>query len=133
MKVRIKEKYSYTKSSIVYCVQVKRGLFWKTLGSYKDWREAKGVANDLREIDLYNTYKPKVCYELWAVRPKYSSGYSYKLDLFENYPTPKMDKSDGTVCWFDSGRSERMTLRCDELFDKNVYEPMKVKVTIEKV
>lgn len=133
MKVRIKEKYSYTKSSIVYCVQVKRGLFWKTLGSYKDWREAKGVADNLREINRYNTDKSKVCYELWAVRSKFAFGYSSKLDLFDNYPTQTMDKSDGSVVWVDHGRSERMTLKCDELFDKNVYEPMKVKITIEKV
>ena len=57
MKIRIKETYEVDKT--VYKVQVKRGLFWKTVEKYANLEDAIKFADNLKKMDEYNNPKPE--------------------------------------------------------------------------
>lgn len=136
MKIRIKEISGQT--IIKYAVQVKRFLFWKTLATYTDVNVATSEANKLKNIKLYNeTKQEKIEYEVWAVRDKFSDSYSQKVNMYCEYPEccvhgKKDTTMAGSVTW-RSDNGEKLTLRIKSLFNSKCYEPMKVKVTIEKI
>ena len=127
MEIRIKEKSA--KIGIEYAVQVKRFLLWKTVASYTDIKVAIDFANELKNVNDFNKPKnEKVEYYLWAVRPKYSD-YSSYVDMYLNCPCKRIDK-DGWVTW---GSGEKIRMKVNELFGSECLEPMKVKITIEKI
>lgn len=136
MEIRIKEISGQT--IIKYAVQVKRFLFWKTLATYVDENVAISEANKLKTIKLYNeTKQEKIEYEMWAVRDKYSDCYSENVSMYHEYPEccvhgKKDTTMTGYVTWRSDNR-EKLTLRTKSLFNSKCYEPMKVKVTIEKI
>lgn len=75
----------------LYAVQVKKWLFWKTIVSYASFEGAERFLNTLKEIDDFNSKKPKsvnkVVYEGYGVRNVLSSGGSFwNLGFFTTYP-----------------------------------------------
>ena len=130
MKIRIRERNC--KSDIIYDVQVKRGLRWKTISSQVFLEKAMEDVKALRKMEEFNNpTPPKKTYTFagWAVRNQYSSGPSNVLTVFGDYPKYNNDNK-GTIWW--SGR-ETGSIRVYNLFGKEGIEPQKVKITVEEI
>ena len=135
MKVRIKERKC--KYGISYIIQIKRGLFWKTLETGLTLENAQSLVNDLVEMDNFNNNsdtKNKMVYEGWAVRNVSKQLGSFRhLEVFKSYPTKFND--DGEVFWkgeYGTSFSD-IQIKCDKLFGKECLEPMKLRITIEQI
>lgn len=131
MKIRIRERNR--KSDIIYDVQVKRGLRWKTISSQVFLEKAMEDVKALRKMEEFNnSISPKKTYTFagWAVRNQHSSGLSKVLNVFVgDYPKRNNDNK-GMIWW--SGR-EAGSIRVDNLFGKEGIEPQKVKITVEEI
>ena len=129
MKIRIRERNR--KSDIIYDVQVKRGLRWKTISSQVFLEKAMEDVKALRKMEEFNnSISPKKTYTFagWAVRNQHSRGPSKVLNVFDDYPKYRND-NDGRIWW--SGR-ETGSIIVDNLFGKEGIEPQKVKITVEE-
>lgn len=135
MKVRIKEKKH--NNTVEFAVQIKRGLFWKTLETGLTLENAQSLVNDLIEMHNFNNKsdaKNKMVYEGWAVRNVSKRLGSFRhLEVFKSYPTKFND--DGEVFWKDDYGSSfsDIQIKCDKLFGKECLEPMKLRITIEQI
>ena len=129
-----------TNSGWVYAVQVKKWLFWKTIESYASFEGAERFLNTLKEIDDFNSKKPKsvnkAVYTGYGVRDIISSGASdWKLGFFTTYPKKTKRTSSGGIEWVDScGHAlPLISINLPKLFGKEGLEPMKLKITIEQI
>jgi hypothetical protein len=136
MKIRIKE--SYEVNEVVYKVQTKRGLFWKTVEKYVHLKDAIACADNLKIIDEYNNPKPKnptLSFIGYGVRNNYAtSGIAHSMDIYENYPTCKRGSyplQQENIFW--SGGKQLMSIHSPKLFDDLGLEPRKYKITIERI
>ena len=136
MKIRIRETYEVNKA--VYKVQVKRGLFWKTVEKYAQLEDAIKFADNLKKMDEYNNPKPeypKYSFTAWAVRNYDRRTGPYKcLNVFTDLPEKK--NTEYGLQWHSDRESyfPFMELRLEKLFGKeNISDPTRVKVTIEKI
>lgn len=135
MKIRIRETYEVDKT--VYKVQVKRGLFWKTVDKYVQLKDAIAFADDLKTMDKYNNPKPKnptLSFIGYGVRNNYASGIAHNMNIYEEYPTCKRGSypcKQEDIFW--SGGTELVTIHSKKLFGDLGLEPRKYKITIERI
>lgn len=136
MKIRIKETYEVDKA--VYKVQVKRGLFWKTVDKYVHLEDATAFADNLKTMDEYNNPKPKnptLSFIGYGVRNNYcTTGIAHVMNIYEEYPTCKRGEypcKKEDIFW--RGGRELITIHTKKLFGDLGLEPRKYKITIERI
>lgn len=133
MEIRIKERNK--RNSLVYDVQVKRFLRWKTMETTPFLDKALEIFENLKKMDKANHSNPKVSYLGWMVRNQYTSGISNYLDIYAEYPNYQRGDAkygmDGDVVWRGTKICELRTT--NNLFGMLGLEPEKVKITIEKI
>lgn len=139
METRIKY-IKINKNGWCYAVQVKKWLFWKTIETYASFEGAERFLNTLKEIDDFNSKKPKsvnkAVYMGYGVRDIISSGASdWKLGFFTTYPKKTKRTSSGGIEWVDScGHAlPLISINLPKLFGKEGLEPMKLRITIEQI
>lgn len=137
METRI--KYIKTiKNGWLYAVQVKKWLFWKTIGTYASFEGAYRFLNTLKEIDDFNGKTKslkKIVYEGWAVRNMYKhTGIAYSINFFKSYPS-RCQSDDSEIIWKDinDNRIPLMEIKAKKLFGKECLDPMKLRITIEQI
>ena len=136
MEVRIKERNK--KNSLVYVVQVRRFLRWKTMLEVSNLETAKQKVGELKAMDEYNKPKPKhptLSLIGYGVRNNYgTTGIAYNLSVYEEYPTCKRGEypcKKEDIFW-DGGR-QLITIHTKTLFGDLGLEPHKYRITIEKL
>ena len=131
MKVRIREK-RVIKSGVSYCVQVKRGLFWKTIDTTSVLDYAIKIVDDLKRMDKVNNPQgEQVVMSGWMVRSQFKSGISHSLNVYSNRPIYDRDDDLNMIYWRGN---EIATIKTDtHLFGDMGLEPRMVKITIEKL
>lgn len=130
MKVRIKEKR--IKSGVSYCIQVKRGLFWKTITDTNVLDDAIKIVDDLKRMDKVNNPQvEQVVVSGWMVRNQFKSGIGHTLHVYSNMPTYEKNTELGMIYW---GGKQIASIDTDtHLFGDVGLEPRRVKITIEKL
>ena len=130
MKVRIREKR--IKSSVSYCVQVKRGLFWKTITTTNVLDDAIKIVDDLKRMDKVNNPQgEQVVMSGWMVRDQFRSGIGHKLNVYSDKPTYKKNVDLDMIYW--DGNEIASIDTESNLFGDTGLEPRRVKITIEKL
>ena len=133
MEIRIKERNK--RNSLVYDVQVKRFLRWKTMETTPFLDKALEIFENLKKMNDANNSNPKVSYLGWMVRNQYTTGIAGILDIYAEYPSYERGnvKSglDGDILWRGTKICELRTR--NNLFGMLGLEPEKVKITIEKI
>ena len=131
MKVRIREK-RVIKSGVSYCVQVKRGLFWKTIETTNVLDDAIKIVDDLKRMDKVNNPQGKqVVMNGWMVRDQFRSGIGHKLNVYSDKPTYKNNVDLDMIYW--DGNEIASIATESNLFGDTGLEPRRVKITIEKL
>ena len=131
MKVRIREK-RVIKSGVSYCVQVKRGLFWKTIETTNVLDDAIKIVDDLKRMDKVNNPQGKqVVMNGWMVRDQFRSGIGHKLNVYSDKPTYKKNVDLDMIYW--DGNEIASIATESNLFGDTGLEPRRVKITIEKL
>lgn len=131
MKVRIREK-RVIKSGVSYCVQVKRGLFWKTITTTNVLDDAIKIVDDLKRMDKVNNPQGKqVVMNGWMVRDQFRSGIGHKLNVYSDKPTYKKNVDLDMIYW--DGNEIASIATESNLFGDTGLEPRRVKITIEKL
>ena len=132
MKIRIREKRirDILKDCIEYRVQVKRGLFWKTLASTQVLDDAIKIADDIKRMEEVNSpNREQIVKTGWMVRDQYSNGISYRLNVYSDKPT--YNKDGENIYW--RGDEIGSIATREHLFGDMGLEPRMVKITIEKL
>lgn len=139
METRIKY-IKTTRNGWCYAIQVKKWLFWKTIETYTTFEGAERFLNTLKEIDDFNSKKPKsankVVYTGYGVRDIISNGSpDWRLSFFTTYPKKTKRTSSGGIEWVDScGHAlPLISINLPKLFGKECIEPMRLKITIEQI
>lgn len=128
MKVRIREKC--IKNGFEYRVQVKRGLFWKTLESTQVLDDAIKIVDSIKRMEEANNPKGEQIVKIgWIVRDQYSTGICSRLGVYSNKPTYSKDGEN--IYWRGVEVGSIATMA--NLFGDMGLEPQKVKITIEKL
>lgn len=128
MKVRIREKC--IKNGFEYRVQVKRGLFWKTLESTQVLDDAIKIVDSIKRMEEANNPKGEQIVKIgWIVRDQYNTGISYHLNVYSDKPTYF---KDGENIYWRGDEVGSIATRAN-LFGDIGLEPRKVKITIEKL
>ena len=131
MKVRIREK-RIIKSGVSYCVQVKRGLFWKTITTTNVLDDAIKIVDNLKRMDKVNNPQvEQVVMNGWMVRDQFRSGIGHKLNVYSDMPTYKKNVDLDMIYW--DGKEIASIDSESHLFGDMGLEPRKVKITIEKL
>ena len=131
MKVRIREK-RVIKSGVSYCVQVKRGLFWKTITTTNVLDDAIKIVDDLKRMDKVNNPQgEQVVMSGWMVRDQFRSGIGHKLNVYSDKPTYKKNVDLDMIYW--DGNEIASIATESNLFGDTGLEPRRVKITIEKL
>ena len=137
METRI--KYIKTpKNGWLYAVQVKQWLFWKTIETYASFEGAERFLNTLKDINKLNgkTKSLKIVYDGYAVLNVYEKvGTAFSIS-FSNSPVHKRQHNDVPErTWADRNDNiiPLLEIKAKELFGKECLEPMKVRITIEKM
>lgn len=131
MKVRIREK-RVIKSGVSYCVQVKRGLFWKTIETTNVLDYAIKIVDDLKRMDKVNNPQgEQVVMNGWMVRDQFRSGIGHKLNVYSDKPTYKKNVDLDMIYW--DGNEIASIATESNLFGDTGLEPRRVKITIEKL
>ena len=137
METRI--KYIKQNNSWYYAVQVKKWIFWKTLKVCATWLAVNEFFNELKKVEEYNNkINPlnKIVYDGWAVRNVYkNTGISYSLNFFESYPSRCKSDKQREMIWrgITGSITPTMEIKAKTLFGKECFEPMKLRITIEKI
>ena len=131
MDIRIRVKK--LRHEIVYYVQVKRFLFWKTLAYGTTFKEIENIIEDLKKVNEINNPKnKKVVFGGWMARNQYeNTGISSIIDVYSEYPEYKRSDDKKTIYW--SGNQIATIKTRQQLFGEIGLEPHKVKITIEKL
>lgn len=130
MRIRIREKC--IKNAISYHVQVKRGLFWKTLTTTNVVDDAMKIVEDLKRMDKVNNPKvEQVVMSGWMVRDQFRSGIGHKLNVYSDMPTYKKNVDLDMIYW--DGKEIASIDSESHLFGDMGLGPRKVKITIEKL
>ena len=131
MKVRIREK-RVIKSGVSYCVQVKRGLFWKTITTTNVLDDAIKIVDDLKRMDKVNNPQgEQVVMNGWMVRDQFRSGIGHKLNVYSDKPTYKKNVDLDMIYW--DGNEIASIATESNLFGYTGLEPSRVKIIIEKL
>ena len=138
METRIK----YIKKNLhegYYAVQVKKCIFWKTIYTNTVFTNVEKFIDTLAQIDEFNSKRKtlnEIVYEGWAVRNVYKgSGPSYSINFFNSSVHRRKQDSDSERTWADCNDNivPLMEIKGKKLFGKECLEPMKVRITIEKM
>lgn len=135
METRI--KYIKKNNKWYYAIQVKKWIFWKTLNLCDTWLAVENFFNELEKIDDFNGNSKiikKAVYTGYGVRNIFPSGRPYgSLSFFTSYPR-KTEKAGG-IDWLGPHGEilPLLDIRLPKLFGKECLEPMKVRITIEKM
>lgn len=131
MDIRIKVKK--LGHEIVYFVQVKRFLFWKTLAYGTDFKDLENTIEILKKVnDINNPKNKEVVFEGWMARNQYeNTGISSVIEVYSEYPEYKRSDDKKTIYW--SGNQIASIKTRQQLFGEIGLEPHKVKITIEKL
>lgn len=131
MDTRIKVKKF--RDEIVYYVQVKRFLFWKTLAYGTTFKDIENTIEILKKVnDINNAKNKKVVFEGWMARNQYeNTGISSVIEVYSEYPEYKRSDDKKTIYW--SGHQIASIKTRQTLFGETGLEPHKVKITIEKL
>lgn len=131
MKVRIREK-RVIKNGVSYCVQVKRGLFWKTITTTYILNDAIKIVDDLKRMDKVNNPQvEQLVMNGWMVRNQFRSGIGHNLYVYSDKPTYKKDNNLDMIYW--QGNDIASINTDAHLFGDMGLEPRRVKITIEKL
>jgi hypothetical protein len=139
MKTRIK----YIKENAhegYYAVQVKKWLFWKTIYTNTVFAHVEKFIDTLAQIDEFNNKTKslsKIVYEGYAVRNVYkNTGSAFSINFFNSsVHKRKNDDSVSERTWADCNDNivPKMEIKAKTLFGKECLEPMRVRITIEKM
>lgn len=138
MKTRI--KYIKTdKNGWIYAIQVKKWIFWKTIERYASFDGAERFLNILKEIDDFNGKTKslnKIVYDGYAVRNVYeNTGSALSISFFDSSVHKHNIGNTPVRRWADCNDniSPKMEIYAKNIFGKECLEPMKLRITIEKV
>lgn len=138
MKTRI--KYIKTNNNgWCYAIQIKKWIFWKTIETYTSFEGAERFLNTLKEIDDFNNKTDssnKIVYNGWAVRNVYkNTGFGYSINFFKSYPSRRERDDKSEMIWTDNNGCtiSTMEIKAQTLFGMECLEPMKLRITIEKI
>lgn len=127
------------KNGWCYAIQVKKWLFWKTIETYATFEGAERFLNILKDIDEFNGKTKslnKIVYDGYAVRNVYENTGSALSISFFNSSVHKRNTGDTPVRrWADCNDNivPTMEIKAEKLFGKECLEPMKLRITIEKI
>lgn len=140
METRIKYIKKNTAGEGYYAVQVKKWLFWKTIYTNTIFANVENFIDTLAQIDEFNNKTKslnKIVYNGYAVRNVYkNSGPSYSINFFDSsLHISKHDDDKTKRTWADCNGNiiPTMEIKAKTLFGKECLEPMKVRITIEKM
>lgn len=137
METRI--KYIKKNNSWYYAIQVKKWIFWKTIKICSTWLAVNEFFNELKKIEEYNNkINPlnKIVYDGWAVRNVYkNTGIGYSIYFFNSLPIRRKSDDKSEIIWEDYNGSitPTMEIKTKTLFGKECFEPMKLRITIERI
>ena len=133
MKIRIRERNR--NSDIIYDVQIKRGLKWKTISSQVYMEKAIADVNALRKMEDFNKKQikdnSKYSFIAWGVRNQYTWGIAPTLSFYDDEPEYSRDTINKSDIFWKGNKIA--TLKKESLFGEKGLEPRKYKITIEKV
>jgi hypothetical protein len=140
METRIKYIKKNTAGEGYYAVQIKKWLFWKTIYTDAIFANITKFVNTLAQIDEFNNKtksSSQIVYDGWLVRNVYkNTGASYSISFF-NSSIHKRKHNDNApeTTWADCNDNivPKMEIKAKTLFGKECLEPMKVRITIEKM
>lgn len=123
-----------------YVVQVKKWLFWKTIYTDAIFANITKFVNTLAQIDEFNNKTKsynEIVYDGYVVRNVYeSTGPAFSISFF-NSSVHKRKHDDNTLkrTWADCNDNivPKMEIKAKTLFGKECLEPMRVRITIEKI
>lgn len=136
MEIRIRERYG-TKTNIIYDVQVKRFLRWKTVSSHVYLDQAKEQVESIEKVEEFNKTKnkenknPKLSFFAYGVRNQYDTGISSTISFFKEEPIYTRGTINKTDIFWNG--NEIVQLKMENLFGDVGIEPRKYKITIEKI
>lgn len=139
METRIKYIKKNTAGEGYYAVQIKKWLFWKTIYTNTIFANVENFIDTLSKIDEFNNKTNslnKIVYNGYAVRNVYEhTGIGGFLNFFESYPTKCKSNCKSEMIWkgTSDGGPSTMEIRAKKLFGQECLEPMKVRITIEKM
>lgn len=139
METRIKY-IKTTKNGWCYAIQVKKWIFWKTIETYATFEGAERFLNILKEISDFNSKAKssnKIVYDGWAVRNVYeNTGSAFSISFFNSSVHKRKHDGDTSArTWVDCNDNivPKIEIKAKELFGKECFEPMKLRITIEQI
>ena len=140
METRIKYIKKNTAGEGYYAVQVKKWLFWKTIYTDAIFANITKFVNTLAQIDEFNNKAKslnKIAHVGWAVRNVYkNTGPAYAISFFNSSVHKRKHNDDASeMTWadIDDRIVPTMEINAKMLFGKECLDPMKVRITIEKI
>jgi hypothetical protein len=140
METRIKYIKKTTAGEGYYAVQIKKWLFWKTIYTDAIFANITKFVNTLAQIDEFNNKtksSSQIVYDGYAVRNVYkNTGASYSISFFNSSVHKRKHNDDESErTWADCNDNivPKMEIKAKTLFGKECLEPMKVRITIEKM
>lgn len=140
MEIRIKYIKKNTAGEGYYAVQIKKWLFWKTIYTNTIFANVENFIDTLSKIDEINNKTKslnKIVYNGYAVRNVYkNTGPAYSISFFNSSVHKRKHNDDGSErTWVDCNDNivPKMEIKAKTLFGKECLEPMKVRITIEKM
>ena len=135
MEIRIKPIAK--KNSLIFAVQIRKSLFWRTLMKTDTIESAERIVKSIKNVDELNNKNnnPKIMVDGWAVRNIYNNGVSYRLGFFRNYPT-RTRNAENEIFWIDSDNNTLypfIEIDTKSLFNKDGLIPTKLRITIEEI
>ena len=123
-----------------YAVQIKKCIFWKTIYTNTVFTNIEKFIDTLSKIDEFNNKTKslnKIVYDGYAVRNVYkNSGSAFSISFF-NSSVHKREHNDNKseITWVDCNDNivPKMEIKTEKLFGKECLEPMRVRITIEKM
>ena len=137
----MKTRINYIKKNNLwyYAVQIKKWIFWKTVYTDLIFTNVEKFIGTLSKIDEHNSKTKslsKIVCDGYAVRNVYeNSGSAFSISFF-NSSVHKRNNGDTPVrTWVDCNDNihSTMEINAKKLFGKECLEPMKVRITIEKM
>lgn len=124
-----------------YAVQIKKWwLFWKTIYTDTVFVNVEKFIDTLAQIDEFNNKAKslsKIVYNGWAVRNVYkNTGPSYIINFFDSSVHKRKHNNNAPeITWADINDNivPIMEIKSKKLFGKECLEPMKLRITIEKM
>lgn len=141
MEIRIKYIKKNTAGDGYYAVQVKKWrLFWRTIYTDAIFANVEKFIDTLAQIDEFNS-KAKTLKEFvlegYVVRNVYkNTGPAYSISFFNSSVHKRKHNDDGSErTWVDCNDNivPKMEIKAKTLFGMECLEPMKVRITIEKM